>query len=217
MSSLKADIAALRQEHGKTIPEEVSKVLQRATQRLVESGIAESASNVGDHFPEFALPNVVGNAISSQNLLQTGPLVVSFYRGGWCPYCNLELRAFQAALPEIRELGADFVAISPQLPDESLTMAAKGGLTFEILCDTGNSLSEHLGLMFELPDAVVDIYRSMGYDLERINGNMQWTLPLPATYVLDQQGVIVKAHINPDYTVRMDPADVITVLKTLQD
>lgn len=213
MGSLKADLVALTQELEGNTPQETASALQRATQRLAESGMAKSASAVGDRFPEFALPNVVGSAISSANLLQTGPLVVSFFRGGWCPYCNLELRAFQAVLPQLRELGADLVAISPQQPDESLTMAAKGGLSFEILCDTGNSLAEHLGLMYEVPDAVVDIYRGMGYDLERINGNMQWTLPLPATYVVDQEGVIAKAHVKVDYTMRLDPADIIAFLK----
>lgn len=215
MGSLKADLAALRQEMGSSVPEDVSKTLQRATQRLVESGMVESASRVGDRFPEFALPNVVGNAINSKDLLKMGPLVVSFYRGGWCPYCNLELRAYQQLLPEIRDLGADFIAISPQQPDESLTMAAKANLSFEILCDTGNSLAEHLGLMYELPAAVVDLYRGMGYDLERINGNMQWTLPLPATYVLDQDSNIVQAHINADHTVRQDPQKVLARLKKL--
>jgi peroxiredoxin len=215
MGSLKADLVALRQELASSTPEDVSKVLQRATQRLVESGIADSASGVGDRFPDFALPNVVGNAISSQDLLRMGPLVVSFYRGGWCPYCNLELRAYQAILPEIRDLGADFVAISPQQPDESLTMAAKSNLNYEILCDTGNSLAEHLGLMYELPAGVVDLYRSMGHDLERINGNMQWTLPLPATYVLDQDNNIVLAHVNADHSVRLEPQKALACLKKL--
>ena len=193
---------------------DVRKLLQRSVQRVSDDGLAESAAGVDDKFPYFSLPNAVGDAISSEDFLARGPLVVCFYRGGWCPYCNLELRAYQAVLNDIRELGADIVAISPQMPDESLTMAAKANLTFEVLSDTGNSLAEHLGLVFELPPAVTDIYRSMGYDLERINGNMRWTLPIPATYVVGTDRVIMKAFAQADYTGRMEPA---AVLNTLQN
>ncbi len=195
--------------------EDVRKLLQRSIQRIDEDGLAESAAGVGDKFPYFSLPNAVGDAISSEDFLARGPLVVCFYRGGWCPFCNLELRSYQAALEGIRELGADFVAISPQLPDESLTMAAKANLTYEVLSDTGNSLAEHLGLVFELPQAVTDIYRSMGYDLERINGNMRWTLPIPATYVVGTDSVIVDAFAQADYSVRMEPAEVLKILQNL--
>jgi len=213
MASLKQQMAALREDAEASVSPDVMKILQRSIQRLVDSGMANSAAGVGDPFPQFSLPNVVGNAVNSEELLEHGPLVVSFYRGGWCPYCNLELRAYQAILSDIRELGADFVAISPQQPEEGLSMAAKGGLQFEVLSDNGNSLAEHLGLMFELPSTVVDVYRGAGYDLERINGNVQWTLPLPATFVVNQESVIIRAFAHPDYTVRLEPQ---TVLETLR-
>lgn len=215
MSNLKADIAALNLELDQGTHEEADKLLKRAVQRVSESGIVESALGVGDYFPQFSLPNVVGDAISSAELLAEGPLVVCFYRGGWCPYCNLELRAYQGILREIHELGAEFVAISPQLPDESLTMAAKANLAFEILNDTGNSLSEHMGLVHELTPSLVDLYRSMGYDLERINGNMRWTLPLPATYVIDRDHRIHMAFINADYRARLEPEQVLVALREL--
>ncbi|MEP5765449.1 MAG: peroxiredoxin-like family protein [Halieaceae bacterium] len=212
MSSLKADIAALRQELGHGMQADVRAIFERATQRLVDSGIAEQAVTVGDHFPAFSLPNAGGIAIDSEDLLAQGPLIISFYRGGWCPYCSLELRAYQQLLPRIKELGANLVAISPQLPDESLTMAAKSGLAFEVLTDTGNSLADHLGLAFDLPEAIVDLYRSMGFDLERINGVMRWSLPIPATYVVDSSSKIVAAHINADYSLRMEPSDALRAL-----
>jgi peroxiredoxin len=213
MATLKQEMDALRQDAEATVSPDVMTILQRSTQRLADSGIADSAAGVGDSFPRFSLPNVVGSAVNSEELLEQGPLVICFYRGGWCPYCNLELRAYQSILPEIRKLGGDFVAISPQLPEEGFTMAAKGGLNFEVLSDTGNSLAEHLGLMFELPSTVVDIYRGAGYDLERINGNVQWTLPLAATFVINQESVVIRAFVNPDYTVRLEPE---TVLETLR-
>jgi peroxiredoxin len=216
MNSLKAEISKVRAASEQSLPESVRKVMQRSVQRLVESGMLDNAVGVGDMFPHFSLPNAGGDAVSSEEYLARGPLVVCFYRGGWCPYCNLELRAYQAILDDIRALGADFIAISPQLPDESLTMAAKASLTYEVLSDTGNSLAEHLGLVHELAPAVVDLYRSWGYDLERINGMMRWTLPIPATYVINTDGVVAEAFINPDYTVRLEPAEVLKVLESLQ-
>ena len=216
MSSLKAELIALRNELEPALSEEVRTRLQRVTQRLIDNNMAAEAAGAGQPFPQFALPNAGGNAVDSEDFLARGPLVISFYRGGWCPYCNLQLRAFQAALPRIRELGADFVAISPQLPDEALSMAAKANLSFEVLSDAGNSLASHLGLTFELPDSVVDIYRSMGIDLDRINGSATWSLPIPATYVVDTNSVIVDAFVHADYRVRREPADVIAVLRGLR-
>jgi peroxiredoxin len=215
MANLKAEITRLRQEQETSLSEDVRRVLQRSIQRLVESGLVESATGVGEVFPSFSLPNPGGHAVSSEELLQQGHLVVCFYRGGWCPYCNLELRAYQAVTEEIRKLGTTLIAISPQLPDESLTTAAKGNLTYQVLSDTGNSLASHLGLTFELAPAVVDIYRSVGYDLERINGNSSWTLPIPATYVVRKDGIIVDAFIQPDHSVRKEPSEVIEILKQL--
>ena len=215
MANLKAEITRLRQEQEESLSEDVRRLLQRATQRLVESELAESAVGVGEAFPTFSLPNPGGDAVSSEELLQQGHLVVCFYRGGWCPYCNLELRAYQAVIEEIRELGANLIAISPQLPDESLTTAAKANLSYEVLSDLGNSLASHLGLVFELAPAVVDLYRSVGYDLERINGNMSWTLPVPATYVVRKDGIIVDAYVQPDHSIRKEPSEVIELLKQL--
>jgi peroxiredoxin len=216
MDSLKDQCLALKADQAATMSEETTKLLKQATQRLVDGGMVGPLVTVGDFFPQFSLPNVVGNAINSEDLLEQGPLVVSFNRGGWCRYCNLELRAYQNALDEIRRLGADFVSITPQLPDESLNMVAKANLTFEVLSDTGNSLAEHLGLVFELTGKTVDLYRSMGFDLERINGNVRWTLPVPATFVIGMDNKVVLSHSHADYTQRMEPAKVIATLKQLK-
>lgn len=215
MDSLKQQITALRQEQEEALSEDVLRLQERSIHRVEDSGLLDSAVATGDPFPHFSLPNAGGNAVSSEELLAKGPLVVCFYRGSWCPYCKLELRAYQAVLADIRELGADLVAISPQMPDESLTTAAKSGLHFEVLSDTGNSLAEHLGLVYELPAQMVDLYRSSGYDLERINGNLRWTLPVPATYVVGTDGVVLDAFIQADYTIRREPEEVLEVLRTL--
>ena len=216
MGSLKEDFAALQKDLATSTAEKANKLLKQARQQLVDGTKVGPLITVGDKFPHFSLPNVVGNAVNSEDLLAQGPVVVCFFRGGWCPYCNLELHAYQAILDDIRILGADFVAISPQLPDEGLNMVAKANLTFEVLSDTGNSLAEHLGLVYEVNAKVADLYRSMGYDLERINGNVRWTLPVPATFVIGTNSTVVQAYFNPDYTLRMEPSEVIATLKTLE-
>lgn len=215
MASLKEELVALQKELAVSLSEAANKVLKNATQRLLDGAKIKPLLEVGDKFPQFALPNVVGNAIDSGDLLAQGPLVVSFFRGGWCPYCNLELRAYQAAFEDICKLGGNIVAISPQLPEDSLTMVAKANLQFEVLTDTGNSLAEHLGLVFELPRQVVDLYRSMGYDLERINGNVRWSLPAPATFLLDTDNTVVLAYCHADYSHRLEPAEVLRSLVAL--
>jgi peroxiredoxin len=215
MDNLKQQVTALREELDEAMSDDVRRLQERSIHRVEDSGQLDSAATVGDHFPQFSLPNAGGNAVSSEELLAKGPLVVCFYRGGWCPYCRLELRAYQAVLSDIRELGADFIAISPQQPDESLATAAKTGLHFEVLSDTGNSLAEHLGLAFELPSAMIDLYRSSGFDLERINGNLRWTLPVPATYVVGTDGIIIDAFVQADYTIRREPEEVLAALRGL--
>jgi peroxiredoxin len=215
MSSLKEDLAAQKQEWAVALPEEARKLLKQATQRLVESSVTKPLVTAGDKFPQFSLPNAVGNAVNSEDLLAQGPMVVCFYRGGWCPFCNLELRAYQEILEDIHKLGAEFVAISPQLPDEGLTMVAKANLTFEVLSDTGNSLAEHLGLVFDLGDKLVDLYLSMGYDLERINGNVRWTLPVPATFVIGTDNTVALAYGHADYTQRLEPGEALESIRGL--
>lgn len=216
MPKLNDELLALRQELDRSLSEYVRIRLQRATQRLIDSNATAGVVGVRQRFPRFSLPNAGGNAVDSETLLARGPLVISFYRGGWCPFCNLQLCAFQSVLPDIRSLGADFVAISPQVPDEALSMAAKASLTFEVLSDTGNSLASHLGLVFDLPDSVKDIYLSMGIDLDRINGSSYWSLPMPATYVVDTNSTIVDVHVHADYRVREEPDEVIKVLRSLR-
>jgi peroxiredoxin len=215
MESLKAAITHLRQEQDQSLPESARNILRRSVQRVTESGLADSALGVGDRFPQFSLPNAGGDAISTEELLAQGPLVVCFFRGHWCPYCDLELRAYQALLPEILKRGASLVAISPQLPEESLHAAVKAKLGFEMLSDNGNSLASHLGLVHELEPRMKDLYRSLGYDLERINGNMRWTLPLPATYVVGPDGIVAEAFVQADYSVRLEPVQVLAILEKL--
>jgi peroxiredoxin len=151
--------------------------------------------------------------VASQDLLATGPLIVSFYRGVWCPYCNMELQALQEALPAFREAGANLVAISPQTPANSRKSVRQNGLGFPILSDPGNAVAAAFGLSFKLPDYLVQLYTMLKNDLPRCNGDASWTLPMPGRFVIAQDGMIRYAEVNPDYTRRPEPRDMLPALR----
>ena len=133
------------------VPQDTQTVMQQATADLGASGILDQTLKVGDTIPDFALPNATGQTVNIRDLLAQGPVVIAFYRGGWCPYCNLELKALQNALASIQETGATLVAISPETPDNSLTTQEKNALTFPVLSDVDNQVARQFGLVFKLP------------------------------------------------------------------
>lgn len=188
-------------------------LLRQGIDELISTEMANNALSVGDRAPEFTLPDTQGNPVSSRQLLAQGPLVVSFYRGGWCPYCNMDLQALQAVLPELRD-GANLVAISPQLPVNGQQMQQAHGLTFPLLTDSGNSLAAQFGLRFALANDLVELYtNSLGIDLTKLNDESGWTLPMPARFVIAPGGDIIYAEVNPDYTQRADPLALLSLLK----
>lgn len=213
--SLQAEIQELKKQSAAKAPKEVLETMMQATVSLKELGIENNALSAGDQALDFTLPNVHGNAINLKDALAKGPVVLNIYRGGWCPYCNLELNALKAALPEIEAAGAQLIAIAPQLPDKSMETAEKHQLEFEVLSDVGNKVSQDYGLVFTLPEALRPIYVSFGLDIPGYNGDDSFELPIPATYVIKQNGEIVHAFVDADYTQRMEPADIIDVLKGL--
>lgn len=188
-------------------------IMDRATAELAASGVAERSLAVGERAPDFTLPNAHGDDVTLAELLAEGPVVVSFYRGGWCAYCNLELRALQRALPRIEALGARLVAISPNLPDTTLSTGERNALEFALLSDVGNRVARAYGLVFTLAGELRPFYA--GYDLPAVNGDASFELPLPATYVLDRGGVVLAAFVDADYTRRMDPDDIVAALEAL--
>ena len=213
--SLKAECEAVINQFMNDLPEEVMGSLTGFIGRLVESGLADRAINVGDRAPDFSLPNVHGKNTSLYELLNNGPVVINFYRGGWCPFCSLELKGYQNLLSEIKAAGGNLVGISPETPDNSLSNAEKFALEFEVLSDAGNSVANNYGLVFELEPAIREIYTSFDFVLPRINGDDSWTLPVPATYVIDRDGTVVWADVNANYTERAEPTDVLKVLRDI--
>jgi peroxiredoxin len=197
-------------------PAEVHEPMRRATAELIASGITRGVLKVGQKAPAFALQDSNSIPVSSAELLEKGPLVLTFYRGLWCPYCNLDLQALQEALPAIEERGATLVAVSPQTAANSRRAIRDHKLEFAILSDPANALAASFGLRFKLPDYLISLYRD-GFknDLAIANGEASWTLPMPARFVIDQHGTIAYAEANPDYTRRRDPAELLPILDRL--
>lgn len=198
-------------------PSWVHEPMHRATDELIASGAAGRALKAGDRVPAFVLQDPDGKPVSSAELLAKGPLVVTFYRGAWCPYCNMDLQAIQAALPEIEARGARLVAISPQTAPNSRRSQRDNKLGFPILSDPGNEVAAAFGLRFKLPDYLADLYsNAFKNDLAVVNGDPSWTLPMPARFVIGTDGVIAYAEVNPDYTRRPDPSELLPVLDRLR-
>ena len=183
--------------------------------RLLESGLADRALKEGARFPRATLPDQLGRPIDIASLLERGPLVVVFYRGGWCPYCNLELRAYQQALPRIVGEGGTLVAVSPETPDHTLDTAQKNELAFPVLSDTRGELADALGIRFRLTPEIKALYEKFGHDLPARNGDGEWALPMPATYVVSRDGRIAFAFVDPDYRSRAEPSAVVGALRRL--
>ena len=194
-------------------PPEIHPIMERATAELVASGAAGRALIVGARAPSFTLNDPDGKPVSSVDLLSKGPLVISFYRGVWCPYCNMELQALEAARSTIEAAGANVVAISPQKAANSRRSARENSLGFPILSDPGNEVAAAFGLRFELPSYLVDLYKKLGNNLPLTNGDDSWTLPMPGRFAIGQDGTVLYAEVNPDYTQRPEPEDLLPVLR----
>ncbi|WBO68966.1 peroxiredoxin-like family protein [Streptomyces camelliae] len=215
MTSLNAELRVFYEARQQQIPAEVRQVMQRAGQELADSGQVDRALTAGERAPGFRLPSVTGQTVALEGLIAEGPVVLTFYRGAWCPYCNIALRALQQHHTDITARDARLVAVSPQIPDESLSLAEKHSLTFDVLSDIGSDTAKQYGLAFDLPDDLAAVYEKLGFDLQRVNDGHPRTLPLPATYVIDREGVIRWAFVNSDYTKRAEPSDIIAALDAL--
>lgn len=209
--SLKEQLAEYRAGWFKRVPAERQAVTERHIAELRDS-LAKTALKTGDRTPPIVLANAKGDLVDIKSLLKHGPVIVTFYRGGWCPYCNLELKAFQKILPEIKAAGASLVAISPEKPDDTLSTVEKNALEFEVLSDIGQRVGRAFGLVYSFTDELQWAYREFGLDIPSKNGADEWALPIAATYVIRRDGIITYAHTDPDYRDRADPQDVLAAL-----
>jgi peroxiredoxin len=211
--TLQANLKAITEGVRQQAPAEVFAAIEAANAKLEISGIAGRALKAGDRIPDFDLPDATGKVVRSADLLAAGPLVISFYRGSWCPYCSLELKTLQQNLSEFRARGATLVAISPQTPDESLTTKQKNELAFPVLSAAGSKVARKFGLVFTLDETLKPIFKAFGIDLLAHNGVDTWELPIPATYVVAKSGKIVSACVDVDYRNRAEPAEILKWLE----
>lgn len=197
------------------IPEEARTVMKDALDDLKSSMIEEKVIRPGDIVPDVELPGATGKSVNLKELLASGPVVLVFYRGGWCPFCNLNLHYLQKNLNEIKSAGANLIAISPELPDKSLTTKEKNNLEFEVLSDSGNKVAKKFGIVFQLPKNLQEIYKQFGIDLIATNGDSSFELPLAATFIIGQDGKILYRFVDTDYKKRMDPEEILKQLKNI--
>jgi peroxiredoxin len=213
--SLTQILAALRAKYAFLRPE-ISRTMERHIEELRTNGALDNVLKRGDPAPQFTLESANGMTVSSTELLRRGPLVVSFYRGKWCPYCNAEVDALVQAYPEIKALGAELVVLSPELAQYSEAMSGEHKVPFEILVDRHNAVAEEFGVGYVFPEYLRELYGNvLGIKLEKFNGDETYRLPIPSRFIIDQEGVVRHAYADPDYRFRAEPSETIDALQDL--
>jgi len=213
---VRKELKEFLEKSAKTTPQETQRIYAEGIEEVRKSGVLDTALKVGDKAPDFELPDASGKPVRLSDLTAKGPVVVTWYRGGWCPYCNIALRGFHKALPEIRSAGASLVAISPETPESATNTVQKNELDFAVLSDRHNTVARTFGIAYKVPRAVVDTLKKSGRDLARLNGSDSGELPLGVTYVIGTDRVIRHAFLESNYRRRAEPADVIAALKQLK-
>lgn len=215
MTTLAAQLSNVLENFKKNAPAPVQKTIYTAKTEFEAFYDRSAAIQVGDDLPDFRLVNALGKEVTSTELLAQGPVLITFYRGEWCPFCNLALRAMQKHLEEFKAKGVTFVAITPELPDTTLSTTEKNDLQFTVLSDVGNKYARELGILFQQPDTMRPIFDQFGHDLKRRNGDDSFAVPIPATILVDQKGIVRNTFIEPDYTKRLEPSEALRWIDAL--
>lgn len=214
MTRLQEETQGLYEEYQRIVTEDVMRVIDKATEDLVATGIGETCLQKGNKIDDFTLPDAYGEKIILSELLKSGPVVLSFYRGGWCTFCNLELKALQDRLEDIHAAGAQLVAITPQQPDGTRETLEELGIKYPILTDQSNNVARKMGLVFEVVDALKGIYETdFGLDIPSANDDPSYELPITATYVVDKSRTIIAAFTDANFVNRFEPEDIIATLE----
>jgi peroxiredoxin len=204
-----------RAESQKKLPPALTKVFGESTALVKKSGVVERALKVGDKAPDFELPDASGKKAKLSDLLKKGPVIVTWYRGGWCPYCNIYLRGFQKVSSKIKDEGATLVAISPETPKHTAETVKKDDLGFLVLSDKGNKAAHAFRIAYKIPQILAEATKGK-LDLKEYNGDDSNELPLAATYLIDRDGRIRYAFIDADPGKRAEPSAVVTALRGLK-
>ena len=211
--SYKENLQGLLQQLGQMLPEDKLAIFNNDAKQLGEKYVSALKLKTGDNIPLFSLPNAAGKTINIKDVLQSGAVVLTFYRGTWCPYCNLQLKNYQQILPEIKQAGAQLVAISPMTPDNSLQMKDSNELQFEVLSDVGNKVARQFTTVFTNPRSSIQAMADLGYDFHSFYGDDSAELPVPATFVIARDGTILFAESEGgDYRKRVEPRAILDAL-----
>lgn len=205
MTELQQSLDKIKARIEGQMPSEAVATMHQATKDLENSGIAEKILKVGDKAPEFTLKNQNGKDISSTELLKKGALIVTFYRGVWCPYCNTDLAYLKRFKKQFEEKGATMISLSPQIPENNAKIVEQQRLNYDLLSDKGNEVAHQFGLRWTMVDPLKSLYKSFNIDLPTFNGEDSWTLPVPARFIIGQNGIIKYAEFSIDYTKRPNP------------
>jgi peroxiredoxin len=211
---LNDDLDKMREQG--TANERIRVAYEALVKQLDRAETASRALKVGDTMPSFLLPNAEGHLVFSDDLLSRGPLVVNFFRGNWCPYCRRTLEALEAALPTIEGEGGQLVALTPETGSHLAGAKSKHGLTYEVLSDVDGAIGLQFGVLFPAPRLYRQLLSSLGVDLAERHGNESWFIPMPATFVVDQTGIVRYAFVNVDFTRRAEPDEIVGVLQGLR-
>jgi peroxiredoxin len=218
MPTIREQSDQLKAAAAEHLPADVLEVFDHSIEDFLAQGVPAEAVTTGDHLEPFTLDDATGTAVSLAELVEAGPAVIVFYRGGWCPYCNLALRTYQRELlPELDIFGARLVAISPQSPDQSLSTAQKAELAFTVLSDPGSRVARSIGIAFQQADEVLAAQRQLGLDLAQVNAEGSTQLPRPTVLIVDQNRTVRFVDVQPDYTARTEVADILTALTRIRN
>ncbi|KAI1109583.1 AhpC-TSA-domain-containing protein [Nemania sp. NC0429] len=214
MTSQKEQLEELTTKLG-SFPEEVRNQLKDGHSKFLETWDPSKTIQVGDKLPAFIMTDATGKEVSSASLLTKGPLLITFYRGEWCPFCNIAIAFLQKHLPEFQARGVTLVAISPELPNHNMTATEKHALQFPVLTDLHNAFARKLGIVYDQSSAK-DLHASLGLDLNERNGDSSWEVPIPATLLVDKDGVVRNTAIEPDWKLRLDPKQALEWIDAMQ-
>ncbi|MGG3452724.1 peroxiredoxin-like family protein [Paenibacillus rhizolycopersici] len=205
----------MRQEFIANTPADVYNELFRLINGQQQAGSAFGLSE-GQKAKDFTLNNSLGQAVNLYDELSQGPVVLTFYRGGWCPFCNMQLRSYQKVLPQIEAIGGRLIAVSPQSPDNTLTQQEKEDLQFQVLSDTNGLTAAAYNILYDVPDYIQDIFlNKFNLDLAEYNATNRWILPVTSTFMIDESGIVRSAYVEPDFMKRPDPEDILEQLRRL--
>ncbi|MBZ0166041.1 MAG: AhpC/TSA family protein [Candidatus Omnitrophica bacterium] len=213
--SLQDQLDAKRDAFAENADPQVLADYQAGIDLVASSGVLQTAKNVGDIAPDFELISISGERIALGNMLKYGPVVLTWYRGEWCPYCNIHLQEYQKYLDTFESAGATLIAISPQTPDYSISTQQKNELGFHVLSDTRHEVAERYGIAYRVPTIVQERFAGR-IDLDQYSGESSKRLPLSVTYVIDTDGMISYAFIDPDYKKRAEPEAVLDAVRKLR-